>query len=135
MKIEQSQPRKEDNMSNQIDSSSKAAPTDLNESVYPNEQHTSVCCDGCGVNPIIGVRYKCSVRKDFDYCQKCEESKDHPYAFLKIKKAGTAPKTIFTVIDERMENVKPDIDLDVDISDSASLLKNFFGQAPPVNGG
>lgn len=125
MKIEQSQPKKED-MSNQIDSASRA-PSDLNESMYPNEQHTSVCCDGCNVNPIIGVRYKCSICKDFDYCQKCEESKDHPHAFLKIKKAGTAPKTIFTVIDERMENVKPDIDLDVDINDSESLLKSFFG--------
>jgi len=41
-------------------------------------------CDGCGVSPIVGPRYKCSVRKNFDFCSKCEERRDHPYAFLKI---------------------------------------------------
>lgn len=135
MQIEQPMHKKDTKVSNQIDSSSKAAsykavPSDLNESMYPNEQHTSVQCDGCGVNPIIGVRYKCSICKDFDFCQKCEETTDHPHAFLKIKKAGTAPKTIFTVIDERMEDVKPDIDLDININDSEMILKNMFGQPP-----
>jgi hypothetical protein len=31
-------------------------------------QHPNVECDGCGQAPIIGPRYKCTVRKDFDYC-------------------------------------------------------------------
>lgn len=75
-------------------------PAELNESMYPDEIHSHVECDGCGINPILGVRYKCSVCKDFDYCQACEESKDHPHAFLKIKRAGTAPKAIFTVVDD-----------------------------------
>lgn len=49
--------------------------------------HERVECDGCGVAPITGVRYKCSVCKDFDYCSICEERRGHDHAFLKIMKA------------------------------------------------
>lgn len=97
---------------------------DLNESMYPNEVHYNVICDGCGANPIIGVRYKCSVNKDYDLCEKCEATKDHPYALLKIKKAGQAPVAIFTTINDNMPEAKADINID----DPQSLLKNFFGQ-------
>lgn len=89
------------NDSNQIDSSSKGVPQDLNESVYPEERHYNIICDGCGMNPIIGVRYKCSVSKDFDFCQNCEETKDHPYPFLKIKKSQHAPRSVHTTWDEK----------------------------------
>lgn len=95
----------------------------LNESMYPNEVHERVECDGCGVCPIVGVRYKCSVSKDFDYCEKCEATKDHPYAFLKIKRAGDAPKVMMTTIDDSMGNAKADIE----VNDPQSLLKDFFG--------
>jgi len=46
--------------------------------------HEGVQCDGCGVAPIIGIRYKCSICKDFDFCATCEEKKEHEHAFLKI---------------------------------------------------
>jgi len=36
--------------------------------------HTHVRCDGCGVFPIVGVRFKCLECPDFDYCEKCEET-------------------------------------------------------------
>lgn len=106
---------------NQIDSTQRQP--DLNESMYPNEVHERVACDGCGVHPIVGVRYKCSVCKNFDFCEKCEESKDHPHAFLKIKRARDAPQAIFTTIDDRMADARADIDVD----DPQALLKNFFG--------
>lgn len=48
--------------------------------------HTRVSCDGCGAHPITGIRYKCSVCPDFDYCETCESKIDHPHVFLKIKK-------------------------------------------------
>lgn len=86
--------------SDQIDSGIQGS--SLLESEYPTEQHTAVACDGCGMAPIIGVRYKCSVCKNFDFCQGCEENKDHEHAFLKIKRAGQAPRVIVTAIDERM---------------------------------
>jgi len=35
--------------------------------------HNTVTCDGCNKHPIEGVRYKCAVCEDFDYCEKCEK--------------------------------------------------------------
>lgn len=37
------------------------------------------------MNPIIGVCYKSAAMDDFDFCEKCEATKEHPYPFLKIK--------------------------------------------------
>jgi hypothetical protein len=48
--------------------------------------HGRVSCDGCGVHPIVGTRYKCSVCPDFDFCETCEATRDHSHPFLKIKK-------------------------------------------------
>jgi hypothetical protein len=73
----------------------------LNDSQFPHV-HENVECDGCGVCPIIGARFKCSVRKDFDYCANCEATKDHEYAMLKINRPEQCPKAIFTVIGEDM---------------------------------
>jgi len=58
--------------------------------------HYGVRCDGCGVKPIVGSRYKCSISHDFDFCEKCEETIEHPYAFLKIKRPEQAPKILIT---------------------------------------
>ena len=69
-------------------------------------EHTGVSCDGCGVNPIRGVRYKCSVLKDFDYCSTCEESLDHEYSFLKIRKPDEVPEVMLTVIPENAPEVE-----------------------------
>jgi len=56
--------------------------------------HQGVKCDGCGVKPIVGVRYKCSICHNFDYCERCEETVDHPHAFLKIKSPEQAPRIL-----------------------------------------
>jgi len=60
--------------------------------------HDCIQCDGCGVNPIIGIRYKCSVRKNYDLCSQCEERQGDGYAFLKLKEAGTAPEVMITIL-------------------------------------
>ena len=36
--------------------------------------HTNVSCDGCGATPIQGVRYNCTLCKNYDLCSDCEES-------------------------------------------------------------
>lgn len=47
--------------------------------------HEGVTCNECSVGPIVGVRYKCTVRNDFDLCARCEASKaSQPYPMLKI---------------------------------------------------
>ena len=75
--------------------------------------HPHVECDGCGVCPIVGPRYKCTVKKNFDFCASCEATKDHPHAFLKITKPGQAPRAMFTVINENMPG-EADLDFNVE---------------------
>lgn len=94
-------------------------------------EHTGVACDGCGVNPIRGIRYKCSVRKDFDYCQNCEERLDSPYAFLKIKQPGGAPSFLCTILDEAEEEEKKDEPKGTDFEN----LVNQFAQNFARGGG
>lgn len=86
------------------------------EQIFSGEQviHHNVTCDGCGVSPIVGVRYKCSVLKNFDFCSVCEERRGHEYAFLKIYKPEQVPKVMFTVVDDNMKNVKADIEHNMD---------------------
>ena len=55
--------------------------------------HQGIDCNGCGMNPIEGNRFKCAVCENFDYCEKCESlNKDlHLHPFIKIYSPETAP--------------------------------------------
>ena len=55
--------------------------------------HFGVKCDGCGKFPIVGIRYKCAVCNDFDYCEDCENkySEKHNHPFLKIYEPKMKP--------------------------------------------
>lgn len=66
-------------------------------------EHTNIACDGCDVCPIVGTRYKCAVRKDYDLCSNCEERLSHPHAMLKIKHPSQNPVMMVTVLDEEQE--------------------------------
>ena len=52
--------------------------------------HTGIVCDACGLNPLTGIRFKCSTCPDFDMCASCVEQNDttnaHPHVFLRISK-------------------------------------------------
>lgn len=49
--------------------------------------HDRVICDDCGMNPIVGIRYKCIRRYDYDLCEKCEAKQIHSNEnFIKIRK-------------------------------------------------
>ena len=42
--------------------------------------HHNIFCDACGMQPILGLRYKCLDCPDFDLCEGCynkEAHKDH----------------------------------------------------------
>ena len=61
---------------------------------YENIIHNGTDCDGCDCKNIKGIRYKCLVCGDFDYCEKCEEKfgDKHGHPFIKIKKPSLIPK-------------------------------------------
>ena len=41
------------------------------------QQHPQVVCDGCGMYPLVGSRYKCQSCPDYDLCAKCKNSGVH----------------------------------------------------------
>lgn len=65
----------------------------------PKATHRSVRCDGCNTFPLVGIRYKCAVCEDFDFCEKCEEKINHPHPFLKIRIPELAPSFIVCGVD------------------------------------
>jgi hypothetical protein len=55
--------------------------------------HYGIACDGCGTFPIVGIRYKCALCDDFDFCEECEKKKgeEHNHPFLKIYEPKMTP--------------------------------------------
>jgi len=48
-------------------------------------QRHNVKCNGCGIESITGIRYKCSECQEFNFCEVCEAVENHPHVFLKLK--------------------------------------------------
>ena len=57
------------------------------EGKLPPFVNENVTCDGCQAYPITGIRYKCIICNNFDFCEKCEASVEHHHNFIKMKKA------------------------------------------------
>jgi hypothetical protein len=58
------------------------------EAEFPQQDkvtHRGITCDGCGMSPIVGVRYKSVLRADYDLCENCEEEHDPKDPLIKIK--------------------------------------------------
>ena len=74
----------------------------LNKPLVPD----GIKCEKCFVEPIKGYRYKCSVCKDYNLCEKCEEkneiSKEHPHYFIKIKNEFKEKNNI--IVNDIMKN-------------------------------
>ena len=73
--------------------------------IKSNITHNATC-DGCNLI-IEGIRYKCSVCNDFDYCQICEQNNynTHAHPFIKIKSPEFAPTKILCVVDENTKQI------------------------------
>jgi len=67
----------------------KEAPRVVEKEVKNLVVHDRVICDGCKMNPIIGIRYKCGLCQDFDMCSTCESSAnavhDRTHPLVKIR--------------------------------------------------
>jgi len=55
------------------------------------QQWNHVMCDDCGAMPIVGIRYKCTVCRDFDLCSTCEAKGKHPAEHNLIKMRPQPP--------------------------------------------
>lgn len=84
--------------------------------------HKGFICDGCNMDPIVGPRFKCTVRKNFDYCANCERTKESPHAFLKIDTPAQAPRAMFTIIDE---NTPGEADIDINLDNMGQAFQQF----------
>lgn len=57
-----------------------------------SQVHSTVGCDQCGVTPIVGTRYKCTGRDNYDLCAACEAAaSNQPYPMLKVTDPLQAP--------------------------------------------
>jgi len=70
-----------------------------------NVVHPTVTCDECSAHPIVGVRYKCAIRKDYDLCAACEGKRIQPYPMVKIYSPQQAPTAIFIAVND--EDIPP----------------------------
>ena len=64
--------------------------------------HSGVVCKGCK-GDIIGVRYKCTICEDFDFCEKCEEKNQgrHGHPLLKINRPDMCPVAIKCILNNK----------------------------------
>lgn len=79
------------------------------ESDSPIAMHVGVACDVCDMSPIMGTRYKCAVRGDFDLCEGCERTAGSasPFPYLKIRTPAQAPAAIVCLLKaDQPRNVK-----------------------------
>ena len=54
--------------------------------------HSNVMCDRCGMLPLKGYRFKCSICDNYNLCENCEEQTNHNHLFLKIPYASVLNK-------------------------------------------
>ncbi|CAN6244920.1 unnamed protein product [Urochloa humidicola] len=56
------------------------------ENSAPRSLHRWIQCDGCGVQPIVGPRYKSNVKEDYDLCDSCFQRMGNEVEYTKIDK-------------------------------------------------
>ena len=45
--------------------------------ISSQEAHYGFKCDGCGIDPLIGLRFRCLVCPDYDLCNICKLNSTH----------------------------------------------------------
>lgn len=70
---------------NNLTSVLQQAETEIVQEDPERVRHRGITCDVCDMSPIVGPRYKCTVRSDYDLCQKCHDQSDPKFAMIKIR--------------------------------------------------
>ena len=66
-------------------------------------RHKHFICDICGMSPIIGIRYKCSLCFDYDLCFYCEEEFGHNHPLIKLRNPQKNTKKVYRMEREVMK--------------------------------
>lgn len=53
--------------------------------------HKDIKCNSCGLETIIGIRYKCTICNLFNLCEACEQTSDHMHPLINIKHTDQVP--------------------------------------------
>lgn len=60
--------------------------------------HLNVHCDGCGIEPIVGSRWKCMTCPNFDFCNTCftanKDNHRYKHFFAQLEKLESAYQTM-----------------------------------------
>ena len=96
-KFEESEKRREEDYTNSMSKimmSNAPKEGDINFSLVKTV-HQGIKCNKCGMDPIIGYRYKCPICKDYNLCQNCEEinsqTGEHEHDFIKMRNQEKQP--------------------------------------------
>ena len=56
------------------------------EKIIIDTIHKNISCNKCRINPIKGIRYKCGICYNFDFCENCEKNygKEHGHPMLRL---------------------------------------------------
>lgn len=87
-------------------------------------------CNVCQRRPILGVMYRCLVRKNFRMCQECEQSSTDPYTLLKIKDPKFDPISVTASFRENSNDNRSSSDYG---DSSASWRRNSTTQSSAKN--
>jgi hypothetical protein len=96
---------------------------------WKEKRHRGVRCNECGVRPILGIRYKCTHRDDFDLCAECEAKKAiQPYPMVKIYSPDQCPDGIQVYSSDSVTKRPGDITIecDIDMSKGMKILHQLF---------
>ena len=90
-KFEESEKRREEDYTNSMSKimmSNAPKEGDINFSLVKTV-HQGIKCNKCGMDPIVGYRYKCPICKGYNLCQNCEENNsqtgEHEHDFIKMR--------------------------------------------------
>ena len=95
----------ENNIMSQIISKNINSKSIINNQKYVI--HKGIKCNECGMNDIIGIRYKCSKCPNYNLCENCEENTEHDenHMFVKIREPVYEENQLNKTIYQSMLNI------------------------------